>query len=189
MAYSESLSIVEELQEQVEYWRDRAESAERAIKGDKWNEAVPPMTLQETRIMRIIARRPVSGASILGTLYADYPNTSDNVLKSRLSMIRGKMPEHLSPTRFGGKMTPYNVPDRDALKAFLGEVEIEPEPSVKVAPVPHRKQWAVQQARIETLDGCVIVPAIPLDLARHIAALLAKHPGPIGGSPDLEDAA
>ena len=113
-------SIIEELEEQVEAWRQRAEAAEAALGvGDHWHRAVPPMSLQMTRIMRLLAARPLTSAEIAEKLItSDYPNTSVRTVLVRLCQIRQVLPAGLMPTS-GGYGKPYSVRDPEALKAFL----------------------------------------------------------------------
>jgi hypothetical protein len=123
MAYSSTRSIVEELEYEAEYWRDRAERAEAALKGDAWNEAVAPLTLQTTRVMRLLARRPMSTGTIVELMGVDYERFNEKGLKVCMCHARAALPEAIAPIRLRTNCVPYDVPDRGALKAFLGESE------------------------------------------------------------------
>ena len=121
MAYSATRSIVDDLEYQVEYWRQRAESAEAALCGNSWNTAVPPLTLQQTRLMRLLARRPMSAAMMLDRLQGDYESFTDNGLKAALCYCRKRLPDHIAPQRCVKHGSLVDVLDRAALREFLGE--------------------------------------------------------------------
>jgi hypothetical protein len=113
-------TIIEDLREEVEHWRARAEAAEAALgMGDGWGVAVPPLSLQMTRIMRLLAARDMNPQTLLLTLEETYPKTTIGSLKVRLSTIRGMLPGHIAPFKRGGVGHAYTVKDRDALRAFL----------------------------------------------------------------------
>lgn len=118
MAYGNTLSIIEELEIEIETLRQRVELLESVIQGDSWNVSVPPLTITQTRIMRLIARRPISRPAIHEMIC---PDTVLNNVSVQVARIRAVLPEHLAPIRCnkGGDMRPYDVPDREALKAFL----------------------------------------------------------------------
>lgn len=118
---------LERAQEEAEYWRSRAEAAEEALRGGSsepgvWMEMVHPLTLFQTRVMRLLARRGMSSAGLLQVLQNDYPNTSDGSVKAQLTNIRHALPAQIAPVR--GKPYPgcfhiHYVPDPEALKRFL----------------------------------------------------------------------
>ncbi len=120
-------TIVEDLEEQVEYWRDRAERAEQAMRGGaveagNWCYRVAPLTLFQTRLMRLLAVGPMNTSALMIVMENDYPRTSDESMKVHLCRIRRMLPEHISPGI--GSPCPsvqhfYSVPDRPALRAFL----------------------------------------------------------------------
>lgn len=115
-------TIIEDLEEQVEFWRQRAEAAEAALgMGDRWDVRAPPLSLYETRVMRVIAERPLTGTDAVRILSAWYPNTSNNSLDVLLHRIRRRLPADIAPsTRLNGSRYAFiEVPDREALKAFL----------------------------------------------------------------------
>jgi hypothetical protein len=126
-------TIIEELEEQVETWRQRAEAAEAALgMGDHWHRAVPPLSLQMTRIMRLLSARPLTSAEIAEKLITtDYPNTSIRTVLVRLCQIRQVMPAGLMPMS-GGYGKPYIVRDPEALKAFLWSGQL-PQPQRRAA--------------------------------------------------------
>jgi hypothetical protein len=111
---------IEDLELAVEHWRQRAEAAEAALgQGDQWHRAVPPLSLQMTRIMRLIAHRPLTSQEIADKLITtDYPNTSVRTVLVRLCQIRQVLPGPIMPMS-GGYAKPYSVRDPGALRAFL----------------------------------------------------------------------
>ena len=121
-------SIIEELEESVEYWRQRAEKAEKALldlagpQAD-WNSAVRPLTLCETRIMRLLAGRDMTGRALCAAMRRSYPRISDNSVKCQLSRIRRTLPADIAPergtSRGYGSENMYRVENREALKALL----------------------------------------------------------------------
>lgn len=125
-------TIIEELEEQVEYWRQRAESAELALRGGvkepgEWGDRVHPLSLFQTRIMRLLLRKDMNALAMQIALENDYPDTTEGSIKVHLSNIRQRLPKSIAPTRGApcrGTRHAYHVPDRQALKAFLltGEV-------------------------------------------------------------------
>ena len=115
-------TIIEELEERVEYWRNRAEAAEAAIgMGDQWQRAVAPLSLQMTRMMRLIAARPLTSVELTDALVSEYPNTTVRTMIVRLCQIRQLVPPNIMPVS-GGHNRPYAVKDPAALKAFLAGV-------------------------------------------------------------------
>jgi hypothetical protein len=108
------------LQEELEAMRQRAEAAEAALgMGDGWGVAVPPLSLQMTRIMRLLAARDMNPQTLFLTLEETYPNTTIGSLKVRLSTIRGMLPGHIAPFKRGGVGHAYTVKDRAGLREFL----------------------------------------------------------------------
>jgi hypothetical protein len=111
------------LQEELEAMRQRAEAAEAALGLAFVEVAVPPMGLYQTRVMRMLAERDLTGQQIINALLPHYPNTTDNCLKSFMSQLRRKLPASIAPPRAKpagwGVSSPYTIPDRPALRAFL----------------------------------------------------------------------
>lgn len=124
MAFAQQKTIREDLEEQVEYWRQRAEDAEQALYGHKWDSVVKPLTLSETRIMRLIARRPMSQHQI-ALVMENYSNADDveTLVKVMLCRIRRRLPENIEPIKYTRQFAPVEVRDREALRAFLGETD------------------------------------------------------------------
>jgi hypothetical protein len=116
---------IADLETQIEHWRQRAEAAEAALgQGNQWDRAVPPLSLQMTRIMRLIARRPLTSVEIADKLITtDYPNSSVRTVLVRLCQIRQVLPGSIMPMS-GGYGRPYSVREPDALKAFLASGQI-----------------------------------------------------------------
>lgn len=119
-------SIIEELEERIEHWRQRAEIAEEALHGRLWEEAVRPLSLYQTRILRLLAKRDMMANVLFARMELDYPNTTHNALKSQICLLRAKLPESMvPPLKYRGSV-PYTIPDRQALQAFL-ETGVVPE--------------------------------------------------------------
>lgn len=116
-------TIIEDLQEEVEYWRDRCELAEEALRGADWDRAVFPLALQTTRIMRLLAQRDLTCQEMVKGLLANYPDTSLRNVRVRMTHLRELLPGHLMPCH-GGYGRPYTVKDRPALQAFLATGEL-----------------------------------------------------------------
>lgn len=112
-------TIIEELEEQVEYWRQRAEALEQAVSGRAWSESVAPLSLYQTRVLRCLLKRDMMANSLFDVMLADYPGTSHNALKAQICLLRVKLPAHIVPPLKHKWSLPYTIPDRAALKAFL----------------------------------------------------------------------
>lgn len=121
MAYSATRSIIDDLETEVETWRQRAESAEAALYGGKWDVARPPLGLQVTRVMRLLARRPMNSGQIYQCLEPFYPNLYPNTIKVCLSKARKVLPKAIAPKKHHTQFAEYTVPDLPALREFLGE--------------------------------------------------------------------
>lgn len=113
-------TIIEELEEQVEYWRARAEAAEAALgMGDQWGRAIHPLSLQMTRIMRLLVTRPMTAGQIADQLQAnDYPLTTERTIIVRICQIRRLLPGSIMPFSQGYSKG-YRVADPAALAEFL----------------------------------------------------------------------
>lgn len=116
-------SHYQDLEDQVAYWQDRAERAESALRGRDWDGAVKPLSLSQTRLMRLLAGRDCSIAMFIAAMSDAQPNISDSSVKAQLCVIRTKLPQVIAPSYgYGGV---YTVPDREALKAFLSGEQTE----------------------------------------------------------------
>jgi hypothetical protein len=112
-------SIIDDLEEQVEHWRQRAEAAEALLKGAYWDVAVPPLTLCQTRIMRLLAERSLSAHRLSVALADYYPRIVPKTIHVMIFRIRAAMPEHLRPVIQRQHDSAYLIPDRAALREFL----------------------------------------------------------------------
>jgi hypothetical protein len=126
MAYTERnpyVARIEALEEELETMRARAEAAEHALRGVEWETHVRPLSLYQTRVLRILAQRDASADSITEALQADYPGTSTNCLKAQISKMRRFMPREIVPPNAynsgWGSSAVYTIPDRPALAEFL----------------------------------------------------------------------
>ncbi len=122
------ITQIDGLRTELETMRQRAEAAEAALRGDNWNRFVPPLSLYETRVLRILVKRDVSGEGIVRALRSDYETTTTNSLKAILTRMREKLPAHIVPPRCvpggWGVSAIYTIPDRLALAAFLATGEL-----------------------------------------------------------------
>ncbi|WP_287994208.1 hypothetical protein [Acidiphilium sp.] len=108
------------LETDVEYWRQRAETAEAALKGGlEWDLARPPLTLAETRILRLMARRHVGAEAIVSVMQQSYPKFDTNSLKVRCYHMRRKLPHCIAPSYLERQYAPHTIPDLEACQAFL----------------------------------------------------------------------
>jgi hypothetical protein len=117
------LTQIEGLRLELEAMRQRAEAAEHALRGVEWETHVRPLSLYQTRVLRILAQRDASADTITEALQADYPGTSTNCLKAQISKMRKFMPRELVPPNAynsgWGSSAVYTIPDRAALAEFL----------------------------------------------------------------------
>jgi hypothetical protein len=114
----------EDLEQQVSYWRDRAERAEGVLRGQDWQVTLRPLSLSQTRLMRLLAGRDCTVNMFIDAMCDVQPNISDSSVKAQLCLIRRKLPIEIAPTYGHGGM--YSVRDRAALKAFL-QIEADEE--------------------------------------------------------------
>jgi hypothetical protein len=117
------LTQIEGLRLELEAMRQRAEAAEHALRGVEWETHVRPLSLYQTRVLRILAQRDASADTITEALQADYPGTSTNCLKAQISKMRRFMPREIVPPNAynsgWGSSAVYTIPDRAALAEFL----------------------------------------------------------------------
>ena len=130
---------IAELEEQVEHYRQRAEAAEAILRGGDWHAKVRPLSLTQTRIMRLLARYDLSTSAIMSALEADRPNISYNAVKVQISAIRRKIPD-LAPLVAGAPGGIYTVPDRDGLRRFLAGTAVS-----------YDHVWEIEDARLKAL--------------------------------------
>jgi hypothetical protein len=85
-----------------------------------WGVIVPPLTLYQTRLLRLVATRPLPGWEAVNILLAWYPGTTNNSLEAQLCMMRKVLPVAIAPAvRTTSRYSPIDVPDRAALAEFL----------------------------------------------------------------------
>lgn len=122
------LARIERLETELEVMRQRAEAAESALRGDNWSRPVAPLSLYETRVLRILMKRDATGEQIVRAMSADYEATSTNSLKALLSRMRRRLPPDIVPPCCvpggWGVSAIYTIPDRLALAAFLATGEL-----------------------------------------------------------------
>lgn len=113
------LARIDRLELELEAMRQRAEAAEAALGlTDQWGRAVRPLSLQMTRIMRLLAARPLTTNEIADKLAIQYPITTVRNIHVRLCQMRQILPGPLMPMS-GGHGRPVHVRDPEALKEFL----------------------------------------------------------------------
>lgn len=112
-------SLIAELEEQVEHWRQRAEAAEAILRGNDWDMKVYPLTLYQTRIVRLLSRADFSTPALIVAMAWDYPDTTADAIKVHICQIRKKLPARIAPTSDRGWNVVYRVPDRAALRDWL----------------------------------------------------------------------
>ena len=113
------LARIDRLELELEAMRQRAEAAEAALGlTDQWDRAAPPLSLQMTRIIRLLCARPLTVAEIAEKLACNYPVTTPRNIHVRLCQMRQILPGPLMPMA-GGHGKPVQVRDPEALKVFL----------------------------------------------------------------------
>jgi hypothetical protein len=119
------IAQIERLEEELEAMRQRAEAAESALGyGEQWHRAVKPLSLQMTRIMRLLVARDMTAQDLLLVLEQAYPNITIGSIKVRICTIRGLLPGGLMPFKLGGVGHGYSVRDKVALLEFLRTGEL-----------------------------------------------------------------
>lgn len=116
-------SHIEDLEHEIEHWRQRAEAAEAALRGVEWETPVRPLSLYQTRVLRILVHRDATGVQLVQAMGADYEQTTGNALKAQLSKMRHLLPAEIVPPCAvpcgWGVSSVYTIPDRAALAQFL----------------------------------------------------------------------
>lgn len=96
----------------VEYWRTRCEIAERTLKGDNWNAAAKGFTLTETRVLRLLWRRPMTNGEVADFLSVDNEALTAQSVKTHIHRCRAKLGVDVMPLaligdrRYSLKRTP-----------------------------------------------------------------------------------
>lgn len=86
----------------VEYWRTRCEIAERTLKGDDWNGAAPGFTLTQTRVLKLLWRRPMTSGEIADFLTIENENMTDQAAKAHVHCCRKKLGVDVIPYALSG---------------------------------------------------------------------------------------
>jgi len=108
------------LEEELEALRETVAAFEAMLAGSgEWESRVPPLSLYQTRVMRLIARKDVTGSDASRIMGCYYPDTSSNALDCQLVYIRRLLPAEIAPRLRRTKFDYLSVPDRPALAAFL----------------------------------------------------------------------
>ena len=105
---------------EIETLRQRCDAFEAFLAGSgEWEAPVRPLSLYQTRLMRLIARKDVTGSDAIRIMGCYYPDTSPNAFDCQLVYIRRVLPAEIAPRLRRTKFDYLSVPDRDALRAFL----------------------------------------------------------------------
>jgi DNA-binding response OmpR family regulator len=86
----------------VEYWRTRCEIAERTLKGNEWHRAAKGFTLTETRILKLLWRRPMTGDEVADFLSIENERLSDASVKTHVHRCRTKLGVDVVPLALVG---------------------------------------------------------------------------------------
>lgn len=116
-------SHYQDLEEQVEYWRYRAEEAEaklsRAALGFVRTKRIPGLTPSQSAIMQLLAIEDLTRKELHQLLEDGGMEMSQNVLKVHICKCRKVLPAHLAPTLVRSWHGKYQIPDRDALNELI----------------------------------------------------------------------
>jgi len=113
------------LETELETLTQRCKAFEEALSaGGSWEARVHPLSLYQTRLMRLIARKDMTGAVAVRTLATYYPDTSSNAMDAQLVLIRRVLPAEIAPRVRSTKFDYLSVPDKAALIAFLSTGEL-----------------------------------------------------------------
>jgi hypothetical protein len=116
---------IESLHIEIETLRQRCEAFEAYVAGNgEWEACVRPLSLYQTRLMRLIARKDVTGSDAIRIMGCYYPDTSPNALYCQLVYIRRVLPAEIAPRLRKTKFDYLSVPDREALKQFLASKQM-----------------------------------------------------------------
>lgn len=113
-------SIIEDLELEIEVLRQRCDAFEGLLGlPSAWEAPVPPMTLYQTRLMRILARKDAPASSVARLMASYYPNTSCDSIDVIAHRLRRILPANIAPRRRKTRSDVLSIPDRPALQAFL----------------------------------------------------------------------
>ncbi len=113
-------SIIEDLQTEVETLRQRCEAFEALLGvASAWEAPVPPLTLYQTRLMRILARKDAPASAVARLMVCYYPDTSCDSIDVIVHRLRRILPAEIAPRHRKTRSDVLSVPDREALAAFL----------------------------------------------------------------------
>ena len=107
------------LETELEAKRETVAAFETWLAGSDWEAPVRPLSLYQTRVMRLIARKDVTGSDAIRIMGCYYPDTSPNAFDCQLVYIRRMLPADIAPRLRRSKFDHLSVPDRDGLKEFL----------------------------------------------------------------------
>lgn len=118
-------SIIEELEIEVEGLRQRCQAFEELLgAAGAWEAPVPPLTLYQTRLMRILAHKDAPASTVARLMACYYPDTSCDVIDVIVHRLRRVLPVEIAPRRRKTRSDVLSVPDRPALAQFLATGEM-----------------------------------------------------------------
>lgn len=113
----------QDLEEQVEYWRYRAEEAEaklsRAALGFVRTKRVPGLSPAQSAIMQLLAVEDLTRKELHQLLEDGGMEMSPNTLKVQICHCRKLLPANIAPTLVRTWHGKYQIPDRNALNEFI----------------------------------------------------------------------
>lgn len=102
----------------VEYWRARCMVAERALKGDRWGDCAKGLTLTETRLLKLLYRRPMSPHELADFLSLENDDITDTAVRTHVSRLRTKLGDGVLSRALRGDRR-YSIADRKKVRRLL----------------------------------------------------------------------
>lgn len=118
-------SIIDSLHTEVERLTQRCNALQAFLSATgnaaDWDRRIEPLSLYETRVMRLVCKRRLTGNEAVRILSAWYPETNSSSLDVMLNRLRKRLPTEIAPSARlnGSRYAAIDVPDRPALAAFL----------------------------------------------------------------------
>ena len=108
------------LEEEVEHLAQRCKAFEDLLASNgEWDQPTPPLTLYQTRLLRILARKDAPAAVVARLMGAYYPDTSCDSIDVIVLRLRRTLPPEIAPRKRRTRNDVLSVPDRAALAEFL----------------------------------------------------------------------
>ncbi|MEO0606623.1 MAG: hypothetical protein AAFY82_00220 [Pseudomonadota bacterium] len=118
------VSRIETLEEENEHLRQLNEDLRKAAASDEWDQLRWPLTLQQTRVLRLVHKGIYNRTQIARKIELDYPNFNVPTLNVVLTKIRRALPEAISPRRSKVYNSTLRVPDPETLGQYLAGVPL-----------------------------------------------------------------